>query len=58
MTPKDYPDDWLTMLEDLREQLIHADARMTDEDVLEHALMYLPKEYEFMVSRLEKRLGD
>jgi gag-polypeptide of LTR copia-type len=50
MKPKDDPDDWLTTLEDLRDQYIYAGGRMTDEEVSEQALMYLPKAYEVIVS--------
>lgn len=54
---KEDPDVWLTRLEDLKGQLVNANARMDDDDVLEHALNNLPKEYEIVVAPLEKRLS-
>jgi len=54
---KEDPDVWLTRLEDLKEQLVNANARMNDDDVLEHALNNVPKEYEIVVAPLEKRLS-
>ena len=52
---KEDPDVWLTQLEDLKEQLVNANARMDDDDVLEHALNNFPKEYEVVVAPLEKK---
>ena len=54
---KEDPDVWLTRLEDLKEQLVNANAKMEDDDILEHALNNLPKEYEIVVAPLEKRLS-
>ena len=51
------PDVWLTELEDLRMRLIAAGSKMDDEELLEHVLNSLPKEYEIVVSKLEDRLG-
>ena len=51
------PDAWLTELEDLRVRLIAAGSKMDDEELLEHVLNNLPKEYEIVVSKLEDRLG-
>ena len=51
------PDAWLTELEDLRARLIAAGSKMDDEELLEHVLNNLPKEYEIVVSKLEDRLG-
>eukprot|EP00980_Cylindrotheca_fusiformis_P027341 scaffold20038_cov36-Cylindrotheca_fusiformis.AAC.1 len=52
------PDVWLTDLEHLKSQLIAAGSNMTDDELLEHALNNLPKEYELIVAKLEDRLGD
>jgi len=52
------PDAWLTELEDLRVRLIAAGSRMDDDELLEHVLNNLPKEYEIVVSKLEDRLGS
>eukprot|EP00980_Cylindrotheca_fusiformis_P022417 scaffold9284_cov134-Cylindrotheca_fusiformis.AAC.1 len=52
------PDVWLTDLEHLKGQLIAAGSKMTDAELLEHALNNLPKEYELIVAKLEDRLGD
>ena len=51
------PDAWLTELEDLRVRLIAAGSKMDDDELLEHVLNSLPKEYEIVVSKLEDRLG-
>jgi hypothetical protein len=52
------PDVWLTTLEDLRTQLLNTTgSNLSEEDLLEHALNSLPKEYEIVVSKLEDRLG-
>ena len=50
------PDVWLTELEDLRVQLMSAGSTMSDDDLLEHILNNLPKEYEIVLSKLEDRL--
>jgi hypothetical protein len=39
------PDAWLTELEDLRSRLIAAGSKMDDEELLEHVLNNLPKDY-------------
>eukprot|EP00980_Cylindrotheca_fusiformis_P027698 scaffold22306_cov73-Cylindrotheca_fusiformis.AAC.1 len=43
---RDDPDVWLTYLEHVKGQLIAAGSKMTDDELLEHALNSLPKEYE------------
>eukprot|EP00980_Cylindrotheca_fusiformis_P015768 scaffold4574_cov47-Cylindrotheca_fusiformis.AAC.1 len=55
---RDDPDVWLTDLEHVKGQLIAAGSKMTDDELLEHALNSLPKEYELIVAKLEDRLGD
>ncbi len=55
---KSYPDVWLTALKDLREQLLNAGSTLSEDDMLEHALNNLPKEYEVVVSKLEDHLGS
>jgi hypothetical protein len=52
------PDVWLTELEDLRMQLMNAGSKMSEDELLEHVLNNLPKEYEVVVSKLEDRLGN
>ena len=52
------PDAWLTELEDLRVRLIAAGSKMDDDELLEHVLNSLPREYEIVVSKLEDRLGS
>ena len=52
------PDVWLTELEDLRMQLMNAGSKMLEDELLEHVLNNLPKEYEVVVSKLEDRLGN
>jgi hypothetical protein len=52
------PHAWLTELEDLRVRLLAAGSRMGDDELLEHVLNSLPKEYEIVVSKLEDRLGS
>jgi len=50
---RDDPDEWLTDLESLKDRLIEAGSRMDDDELLEHALNNLPKEYEHVVAKLE-----
>ena len=50
LKPKQNPDEWLTYLEDLRDQLIAAGSVMTDEVLLEHALNKVTPEYTLQVS--------
>jgi len=57
LKPKEDTDKWLTSLEDLKEQLVSTNARMDEDDVLEHALNNLPKEYDIVVAQMEKRLS-
>ena len=52
------PDEWITDLEDLKDQLIQANSTVTDEDLLEHILNNVPETYNIEVSQLEKKLGD
>lgn len=54
---RDDPDEWLTDLENLKDRLNEAGSRCTEEELLEHALNNLPKEYENVVAKLEDRLG-
>ena len=55
---RDDPDEWLTDLENLKDRLNEAGSKCSDEELLEHALNNLPKEYEHVVAKLEDRLGD
>ena len=55
---KNDPEVWLTELEDIRVHLIAAGSTMSEDDLLEHALNNLPKEYDVVVSLAEKRLGS
>jgi gag-polypeptide of LTR copia-type len=55
---KDDPDEWLTSLEDMREQLINTGSTMTEDELLEHVFANLPKDYEVVANPLEKRLGS
>ena len=52
------PDVWLTELEDLRMQLLNAGSTLSEDDLLEHALNNLPREYDVVVSKLEDRLSS
>ena len=54
LKPKQHPDEWLTYLEDLRDQLIEANSEMTEESLLEHALNRVTPEYKLQVSLLER----
>jgi hypothetical protein len=47
---KEDPDVWLTQLDDLKEQLVNANAKMDKDDVLVHALNNLPKEDKVVVA--------
>jgi hypothetical protein len=58
MEPKQDPVEWLTSLEDIREQLINAGSSMSDEELLEHVFANVPKDYEVISAPLEKRLGS
>ena len=53
---RDDPDEWLTDLENLKDRLNEAGSKCSDEELLEHALNNLPKEYEHVVAKLEDRL--
>ncbi len=55
---KSEPDVWLTELEDLRVQLLNAGSTLSKDDLLEHALNNLTKEYDVVVSMLEDNLGS
>ena len=46
------------MAQDLRVRLLAAGSKMGDDELLEHVLNSLPKEYEIVVSKLEDRLGS
>jgi hypothetical protein len=58
MGTKEDPNELLTSLEDMREQLINAGSTMTEDELLEHVFASLPKDYEVVANRLEKRLGS
>jgi gag-polypeptide of LTR copia-type len=47
---KDDPDEWLTSLEDMREQLINAGSTMMEDELLEHVSANLPKDYEVVAN--------
>ena len=50
---RDDLDIWLMNLESLRVQLAEANSFMKDEDLIEHVLNNLPREYENVVLKLE-----
>ena len=55
---KDNPDTWIASLEDIRFRLEALGSKISEEDLMEHVLNNLPKDYEISVSKLEDRLGD
>jgi gag-polypeptide of LTR copia-type len=58
MEPKQDPMEWVTSLEDMREQRINAGSSASDEDLLEHVFANVPKDYDVILALLEKRLGQ
>jgi hypothetical protein len=56
MGRKEDPNEWLTSLEDMREQLINAGSAMTEDELLKHVFANLPNDYKVVANPLEKRL--
>jgi hypothetical protein len=55
---KDNPDMWITSLEDIRFRLEALGSTISEEDLMEHILNSLPREYVISISKLEDRLGS
>ncbi len=50
------PDEWITDLELIRQQLLNLKYKMSDEDLIIHILNNMTKEYENLVERLETKV--
>ena len=51
------PDLFITELEEIQSQLAETKSFLTDEQLLEHVLNNLPKEYDVVIAKVEDRLG-
>jgi hypothetical protein len=51
-----HPDEWLAELEKIRQQLALMNKPISDDDLMLHVLVHLPKLYESIAEQLEKRV--
>jgi hypothetical protein len=52
-----HPDTWLAELEQIRQQLASMNSPISDEDMMLHVLVHLPKSYDTVAEQLERRVG-
>ena len=51
------PETWLTTLMDLKKQIVEAGGNKTEDDVLEHVMNNMPKEYNVLYTTLQGKIG-